>query len=295
MATDDRPRANRAARERQHLRIVGLSCGLSILLHALFFWATSDIRMRPSRYLLPPIETVPAPHGLVVVDIAPTDPAETTEEPRPEPVQPTADAESEAQEIDEREDAEAAETPGAPGDVAVDALRGRPVPAEGLGQSNADRLIPRFVDARIWFDPRDPLLFGDRLARFARADSAVRAILGEWLDSLSLSDEQRRRAVDWTVEKDGKRWGVSPEGLHLGNITIPIPFGFAPAGPRRREFEQAIRDLKEIQRQDLRADLEEVEEERREEMRKRSEEEVRRRSGDTTRVRGPPSRGPPNR
>jgi hypothetical protein len=190
------------------------------------------------------------------------------------------------------------EVAGAPGRPTVAEPSGPPAESELEGMTNAERLTTRFVDARIWFDPRNPFLFGDRLERFARADSAVRAILRDWLDSLSLDDETRRRAMDWTFEKDGKRWGISPEGLHLGDITIPIPFGFAPSGPQRREFEQAIRDLTEIQLQNLRADLKAVEDERRRAMEKRRLEEIIRRAGDTTTVRRPPfdgtrPRGPP--
>jgi len=295
MPSDDRPVGDRVAREKRYRRLLVLSFLLSILFHLFIVWGTSDLRFRASRFLIPPIETVPAPEGLVVVDVAPTDVAETVENPRPEPMQPGAEEEvARAPEVVDREEPESSETPGAPGNVVVDALQGRPIPAETGGESNAQRLIPRFIDGRIWFDPRDPLLFGERLARFARADSAVRAILRDWLDSLRLTDEQRRRAVDWTFEKDGKRWGISPDGIHLGDITIPIPFRLTPSGPKRREFEQALRDLQEIQRQDLRADLKEVADERREEMRKRAEEEVRKRSGDTTRVRPPPARGPPD-
>jgi len=296
MSSEDRTVGDRVARERRYRRVLWISFVLSLLFHLFIVWGTSDLRFRASPDLISPIETVPAPEGLVVVDVAPTDlVAETVEDPRPEPAQPRAkDAESRAPDVVEREEPEPTVTPGAPGDVVVDALTGRPVPAESGSRSNAERLIPRFIDGRIWFDPRDPLLFGDRLARFARADSAVRAILRGWLDSLRLSDDQRRRAVDWTFEKDGKRWGISPEGLHLGDITIPIPFRLTPSGPKRREFEQALRDLQEIQLQDLKADLKEVADERREEMRKRSEEEAKKRSGDTTRVRRPPPRGPPD-
>ena len=113
---------------------------------------------------------------------------------------------------------------------------------------------PRSRDARLGFDPYSRLV-GEGLVAAARADSAVLTVLNNWLDSLAVDAEQRFRAVDWTVERDGKRWGLSPFGIHLGSLTIPVPIGFAPTAPQRRAFEQAMRDRTAIQLQDLRASV----------------------------------------
>ena len=55
--------------------------------------------------------------------------------------------------------------------------------------------------------------------------------------------EASRRATDWTYTDDqGRRWGVSPGQIHLGGITIPVPFGFsAPpsADGARRAWQDA--------------------------------------------------------
>ena len=41
--------------------------------------------------------------------------------------------------------------------------------------------------------------------------------------------------MDWTyTDEEGTRWGVSPGKIHLGDITIPMPFGFG-APPMVRE------------------------------------------------------------
>lgn len=274
----------RRDRDRRYRRAFRVALLISVLAHALLIWVTGGVDVPPSPYVTIPPRTIPAPEGLVVVDV---DVAELEEalpdEPRPEPVAPEVE-EPEETPLVEVEPAPAEELPGAPELEPA----GEPEVAEPLEDlTNAERLIPRYSDGRLWFDPRHASLVGERLARFARADSAVRAILRDWLDSLRLSDEQRRRALDWTYEKDGKRWGISPEGLHLGDITIPIPFQLMPSGPRRRELERAIRDLQEIQLQNLREDLERIRDERREAMRERAEEEARRRRGDTTAVRPP--------
>ena len=260
----------------------------SALLHVLAVWIAGGFRVEVRPFIQLPIKTVPGPKDLIVIEIVPRPPEAGREDPRPAPRPPELEAELEMEEPEETEtvDEERVELPGAPGVADPDTPRGL---LEGERVTNASRLRLRFSDSRIWFDPRDPMLVGERLARFARADSAVRAILRDWLDSLRLTEDLRRRALDWTFEKDGKRWGVSPQGIHLGEITIPIPLGFAPTGPQRRAFEQAIRDLTEIQLQDLRADLKAVADERREAMRERSEEEVRRRRGtDTLRLPLPP-------
>ena len=276
----------------------------SVLLHILLLVAVGGVRVDSLPFTLPPIETVPAPDALVVVEIAPLLPEDLPEEPRPEPVPPPEEEppqvqpEPEEEEEEEPEEEEAVEEGdpirGAPGLI----VTGAPTAPEGpRGLTNASRLRLRFSDRRLWFDPRSPRLIGERLVQFARADSAVRAILRDWLDSLQLEDDLRRRARDWTFERDGERWGISPDGIHLGDVTIPLPIGdldgdgypdvFVPTGPQRRAFEQAIRDLTAIQRQNLRDDVEAAAAEARARMRERSEEEIRRR-GDTLRVRGPP-------
>ncbi|MCZ0935691.1 MAG: hypothetical protein OXJ54_10960 [Gemmatimonadetes bacterium] len=285
----------RRERERSQRRTLALGLLASVLLHILLLVVAGGVRVESLPFTLPPVETVPAPDALVVVEIAPVLPEDLPEDPRPEPLPPPeeeppeVEPEPEEEEEEEAEEEEAVEEadplPGAPGLI----VAGQPTPPEGpRGRTNASRLRLRFSDARLWFDPRSPRLIGERLVQFARADSAVRAILRDWLDSLQLEEDVRRRARDWTFERDGERWGFSEQGIHLGDVTIPIPIGFAPTGPQRRAYEQAIRDLTAIQIQNLRDDVEAAAAEARARMRERSEEEVRRRRGDTLRVRGPP-------
>ncbi len=272
--------SRRHRRERAYRRALVAGLSLSGLVHLVVLLVTGRIVVGAGRYEPRPGELEPAPEGLVVVEVEEPEVAPPPEQPAPEPPRPRPRRPDETEVIAIVPAPEQAEE-AAPEEE-----------AEAEPVSNAERLRLRFADARLWVDPRDPLLYGERLERFARADSAVRTILRDWLDSLRLTEEQRRRAMDWTFEKDGKRWGISPEGLHLGDITIPIPFQVMPTGPQRRAFEQALRDLREIQNQDLRSDVEEVGRERMEEMRRRSREEVeRRRRSDTTAVRPPPSPG----
>lgn len=162
---------------------------------------------------------------------------------------------------------------------------GEPVPAEeerageaeraDEGMTNADRLEPKEGDARLWrkFWDENP----DRyLGGSARADSAIRAILGKYFDSLRLAREAYDEARDWTVGEGEDRWGVSSEGIHLGDVTIPLPVNqlLSPTGPKRRELERELRELRQIQRQETLRQAEETREERIEEMRERSREKA---------------------
>ena len=307
MSSTRRPRPRgitdpRRERERAQRRTLAAGIAASVVLHILFVLLAGGVRVDSLPFALPPVETVPAPDALVVVEISPLELDPEPEEPRPEPVpppetpsetEPEPEPEEAEEDVEEEEEREA--LPGVP-DIF---FPGRPTEtAEGERRTNASRLTLRFSDARLWFDPRSPRLIGERLVRFARADSAVRAILRDWLDSVQLDADLERRARDWTFERDGERWGISPQGIHLGDVTIPLPIGdldgdgypdlFLPSGPQRRAFEQAVRDLTAIQLQNLREDAEAAAEAARARMRERTEEELRRRRGDTLRVRGPP-------
>ncbi len=151
------------------------------------------------------------------------------------------------------------------------------------GLTNAERLRPREGDPRLWQD------FGDRpmpeyLAdRFAQAEGVIRARLGAMLDSLALTEEQRRRAVEWLFGEGDQQWGVTPDGLVLGGMVIPMNVGalFEAEGPLGRELRQQARDLGEIQRQDFETDVERTQRDRLEEMRRLSEEEAERRRQDS--------------
>ena len=80
-----------------------------------------------------------------------------------------------------------------------------------------------------------------------------------------------------------QQWGVTPDGIVLGGMVIPMNVGalFEAEGPLGRELRQEQRDLEEIQRQDFQTDVERSQRERLEEMRQRSEEEAERRRQDS--------------
>lgn len=166
--------------------------------------------------------------------------------------------------------------------TAVDTAR---VPAPGapdVGEAaltNAERLRPREGDPRLWLPPVEGPLSQLEAARQARAEQALRNLLRVWMDSLALSEEQRRAAREWVVEDGDKKWGVSPEGIHLGDVTIPIPLGqlFSEGGERAREAQQALRDFQAIRQQALDQAAAAVRRDRLEAIRERTREELERR------------------
>lgn len=158
---------------------------------------------------------------------------------------------------------------------AGEAAPGAELPGEGL--TNAERLRPRIGDPRLWARaPVDSLAPGLQ-ERYDRAETALRRLLKTYLDSLELSEEQEKRARAWVVGEGDEKWGISPEGLHLGDVTIPLPFGqmLSRSGEARRRAERVLRTWEMIQFQAGRIEAEEVREERLEAIRERTRQQQR--------------------
>ena len=119
----------------------------------------------------------------------------------------------------------------------------------GDGVSLSDKLRPRTVDPRLsgaatYSLPPDASPAAAVNARIASSVSAYN-------DSVAAEVEAKRRGQDWTVKtKDGKKWGIGPDGkIHLGDITLPPLVAFTPAAGRRDEINARNRDFSEIERQ----------------------------------------------
>lgn len=84
--------------------------------------------------------------------------------------------------------------------------------------------------------------------------SAALARLRTLHDSLSALAAAQERALDWTIRTAaGSRWGISPEGIHLGDVTLPAPLFGIPPG-QRDEVNARLREWTEIQQQAQRAE-----------------------------------------
>ena len=108
-------------------------------------------------------------------------------------------------------------------------------------------------------------------------------LLGMYNDSLAVEAAARTRATDWTTrDASGNRWGISPGKIHLGKITLPLPFGFSAPPGRREEVAARVRSWYETQSQASRLEAEETFEARVKAMRSRQEaqrDSVRRQGG----------------
>lgn len=109
----------------------------------------------------------------------------------------------------------------------------------------AERLRPQQGDRRLW-SPLDPAL--TELTDAERAALELAGRLEEWNDSVLAARDADARYRDWTyTDGEGRRWGVSPGRVHLGDITLPM--GFELGSPQQREeSDRLLRDWDEIER-----------------------------------------------
>jgi len=206
-------------RARRHRIAISSGVILSVLFHILLVRVSPlFIRyMEPGDVYRPPQPVRVEATGMQAIEIriteAPPVEPQRTPEPEPEPEQPE------------------------PGEL------------EGETESSlsaAERLRPRVGDWRLWLvyplARRTDLTPAERTAQL---EARLQAILEAYDDSMAAELARQAEAMDWTVGEEGNKWGVSPEGLHLGPLTVPLPFYIGPG----RESEDMLREYGEIQRQ----------------------------------------------
>ena len=240
--------------KRRYRRAWWTGLALSALAHAiLFFWAAQELRLRAARFDTVP-QIVRSPEGMQVIEVRPISPEEAVERQDQRLIQLPPEPEDQVPPPDRETGPTGFPTPVAGGREDDD----------GLGMSNAEKLQPHEGDERLWKDFEEEQMPEYVQSRWARAEGAIRARLSQMLDSLALTEEQRRKATDWLTGEGDDEWGVTPDGLVLGGVVIPMNVGamFAEEGPNGREARAALRDLGLIRRQDWMADIEETVEER---------------------------------
>ena len=274
--------ADLPGRKAAYRRSVRSGFTISIALHLVLILGVARVLHLSSLEYEAPARMVRAPEGIHVIAYQAMDAAASA--PADDAIEVVDIVEIEEPDVEQASEEEPA--------VADPTVVGPPAPiiadeARPGALTNAERLQPREGDPRLWKDFSGRRIEGSLLDPTALNIRELKSRLSVLLDSLELTEEQRRAAVEWVTEpdEDGDQWGVTADGIHLGNIVIPISLDrlFAAEGPLGRELRQRERDLRDIHLQDLRLDVDDVTDERRDAMRERSDEEVARREAEVAR------------
>ena len=165
-----------------------------------------------------------------------------------------------------------------------------PVPIEGTPDpelippplSGAELLRPNLSNPILWEALTSGFL---EITLEQREQLLIASALARWNDSAATSLAAEAAAMDWTyTDDDGKRWGVSPGQIHLGDITLPLPFGFGTAVGKRDEVNDLLWQWDELYRQGVRAEVTETWRDRAEAIRMRRDRERTAIQPDTSRV-----------
>jgi hypothetical protein len=252
---------------------IGLAVSFVLHLFVLLVLGHSLRVGSPSAPAVPPSETAINLQGPRSVEIGQVLTPEEAAEQEGRP--PPRETPTEQIEPTPRQPAEGAPTPAQPAE--------RRTADEGY-LTNAEKLQPKEGDERLYQDVPDdqvPVYLAEN--PYARYEGEIRARLGIMLDSLNLSEEQRRKALEWLTGDEGEEWGVAEDGIHIGGVVIPIDLGslLQEEGPNGRESRQQMRDLRDIRYQDLIGESEEIQKERAREMRERTKQQLEQRLQDS--------------
>src|SRR5688500_5814986 len=157
-------------------------------------------------------------------------------------------------------------TPTTTAPVAAGSLGGT-LPSSG---SLRERLSPPSADALL--APLPPI---PGLSRLDASRGRLAERIKFYNDSVAYERLAEAEAMDWTIKgEDGKRWGVSPGKLHLGDITIPLGSSqFVPSPGQRDEVNKRMRMYATIEQQAIRQQIKDSFEDRVKEIRKRKDAE----------------------
>jgi hypothetical protein len=258
MSTAREPTAREyAARRRTERRRYGGILVLGLVVSALFHFVTFrtvSFQLQLDRAALPPppVRMIDVAPAMQAYDLIPV----------------TVDVPPIEVQIRERQLLREAERPDLQAPAAE--LPGVRPPAERIPSASVrERLQFRMGSARDVWRPPPPADPGE-LSPAERVHDRVAARLQEQNDSAAAAAAAAERALDWTVaDGEGRRWGVSPGQIHLGDVTLPLPFAFAPAPGRRDEFAGRIRTFEEIQYQAAQVEGRQIVEDRAKAMRER--------------------------
>ena len=139
------------------------------------------------------------------------------------------------------------------------------------GPTAVERLRPDLRDERIWA-PVAAERVQLSLEQMLDLDMAARIL--QYQDSVEAAIAAGAALTDWTfTDSDGKRWGVSPGKIHLGDITLPLPFNFGTSPHKIQEQRALLAVWEAMQRQAARAVIQDSWKERAQAIRARRDRE----------------------
>lgn len=209
--------------------MLGIALAISILFHIVLF---ALLRFEAATGGAPAAPVArPEPTGMEVVNIVPV------------PEDQLPEAEEPAQPVREDAAPRVVRTPQGAATVVAP-----PADSRDPARTVAERIAPRVGDARLFAEP------GPEMPEPTDYEALARERLLARIDGYNATEaaaaEAARKATDWTVKgENGEKWGVSPGKIHLGGLTLPLPFGFAPPPGRREEFAERNRRFGEIEDQ----------------------------------------------
>jgi hypothetical protein len=78
---------------------------------------------------------------------------------------------------------------------------------------------PRYEDSRVWASPGQ-IASAPKTAT-ERLDSVIVNDIGAYNDSVRVANAGRRAPGDWTVERNGHKYGIDSKYIRLGPVSIP--------------------------------------------------------------------------
>lgn len=80
-------------------------------------------------------------------------------------------------------------------------------------------IVPSYADPRVWLPPGPIYL---PRTQSERLDSAIAARIQQHIDSLNAyAASQGRAPGDWTIDKNGKKYGIDQHKIYFGSFSIP--------------------------------------------------------------------------
>ncbi|MBC7791762.1 MAG: hypothetical protein H7Z74_17585 [Anaerolineae bacterium] len=104
-------------------------------------------------------------------------------------------------------------------------------------------VVPSYTDQRLWSTP-GPLITAPK-TMLERIDSGLVARITAHQDSIAANAPRGRKPGDWTVTRNGKKYGLDQKKIYIGSIEIPsavlalLPLN-VQANPTSLERERAL-------------------------------------------------------